>query len=70
MSKEKIILIGKLIGQKLNYKFISYNKNYTCIDFIFINKEGYKRTLATELYKIKDYLNYIDSDIMKVLFNM
>ena len=52
MNKNKIKLVGKLLAQKLNFSFIGYSENNGCIDFNFVNKEGFKRCYATEYKRI------------------
>lgn len=70
MNKNKIKLVGKLLAQKLNFSFIGYSENNGCIDFNFINKEGFKRCYATRYNRIIEYCTYTNTNIMNILFNM
>ena len=48
MKKDnKIIFVGKLIAQKLNYKFINYKKEDYITFFYFKNKENFDRVYST-----------------------
>ena len=70
MNKNKIKLVGNLLAQKLDFSFIGYSENNGCIDFNFVNKEGFKRCYATEYRRIIKYCTYTNTNIMKVLFDM
>ena len=70
MNKNKIKLVGKLLAQKLNFSFIGYSANNGCIDFNFVNKEGFKRCYVTEYRRIIKYCTYTNTNIMNILFNM
>ena len=70
MNKNKIKLVGKLLAQKLNFSFIGYSENNGCIDFNFVNKEGFKRCYATRYNRIIEYCTYTNTNIMNILFNM
>lgn len=70
MNKNKINLAGKLVAQKLKFKYIGYTENNGYIDFRFFNKEGFKRCYATEYNRVSLYCTYTNDNIMKVLFDL
>lgn len=55
MNNRKIKLVGKLLAQKLNFKYNGYSEKNNFIDFNFTNNEGFKRCYATKYNRILKY---------------